>query len=344
MPRGRRRRRRSPASRPRPGRSRRDRARNSIAVASGSCDARGWVIGLHSTPPTTSARSASRPGYGPRCSDVGHQRVVHRIVVPDDDAAVAEAPRSSRARRRPARWASTRSARSTSRRRRPAGRRRAPTRYGDGWVPTYSVGQSVSARACRALSKQPRGERRLARRERRAASGCRRAAAGTTRRPRRGAARASASSAARSAARLVVDVEPGRDREAEPHAGRSACAAELAERVELGAVVRRRATRLGGGRRPSARTRTRSCPAPRGTRSLRAARRATTAFRRSPRRCRARRTIAARARRYRRQRTLRSMNAPLDALAVHAQNAPARSRSSSTSSAARRRRPRPSPS
>ena len=108
------------------------------------CDARACVIGLHSTPPTTSARSASRPRYGPRCSDVGHRRVVHRDSCPRRSCGGRRAPRPSRARRRrvivgehtvgPVHITST-SAGSPA---------PSSARYGDGRVPTYSVGHSVS--------------------------------------------------------------------------------------------------------------------------------------------------------------------------------------------------------
>ena len=98
--------------------------------------------------------------------------------------------------------------------------------------------------------------------------------------------------------RLVVDVETGRDREAEPHAVRVGVRGELAEARELvgvvrdaplgpvlGVVLRRVHVRVHAPRREER-------DRPRG------GRRASTASRRSPRRCRARRTRAAIGRAY----------------------------------------------
>ena len=281
-------------ARPRRGRrrSRRGRARKSIAVASATSDARGLGhrVAEHAADDIGEIGVASQ--VRAEVQLVGHRRVVHRRVVPHDRRGGRRAPsvqpRASSARSCGEHTVGPVHITSTS------GGSPAPSsaRYGDGWVPTYSVGHSVSEASARVrrssaksqVASRPGGARGPA------ASGCRRAATGTTDTP---ASRSGSSLREQRRAvgrRLVVDVETGRDREPEPGAVRLRVRGELAEAATLVRRRTARASRPGAWRRPWARTRTRSCRAARGTRSRRAGLVRPRRARRNPRRRRARRT------------------------------------------------------
>ena len=214
--------------------------RKSIAVASATSDACGWVIGLHSTPPTTSASSASRPRYGPRCSERSSCR-----RSPDS------CPRRS----------STRRARSSTRAASAAGIRRAHRRPRPHHVDVSGkpgrevgevrrrsrpdvLGRAQRQRAGRAAERerveQPGGELGLLG----ARPGCiGMSSSARTNHSTPASSRARAWPATRRGhGRFVVDVEPGRDREPEAGAESLCVRRERPKVVELGGVVRRRAT------------------------------------------------------------------------------------------------------
>ena len=135
---------------------------------SATSDARGCVIGLHSTPPTTVDELGVAADVRTEVQRRGHRRVVHREVVPDERRSPAERSGPGAGVGGGDRRRAHRRARSTSRRRRRAARRARSVRYGDGCVPTYSVGHTVSVAsgtAARSDSSSHGREVRLPRRE-----------------------------------------------------------------------------------------------------------------------------------------------------------------------------------
>ena len=88
------------AGTPRRRRTRRDATRNAAAVASATFDARGCIIGLHSTPLDDAGELGIAAEVRTEMQRRGHRRVVHRDSCPRRAAGARRAPRLGRGRRR----------------------------------------------------------------------------------------------------------------------------------------------------------------------------------------------------------------------------------------------------